>query len=98
MRILLYSFYQGADAFRTQHFTNLLTAFKYAYGLQVWPERPASSFLRPGTVATKRRRFSTMCTLRHNATSFYNSGIQNLIEYLLLLLGQQPSNLTTIHN
>ena len=74
VRLGLSSLHQGADALGAQNISHHASIFLNADRLQIGPEGPASRFLGPGTVATERRRFSTMRTLSHNATSFYNSG------------------------
>jgi len=62
--------YKRADALGAQHFANLSPVFIDANRLQVWAKSPASGLLRPRTVVTKSRLFSTMCTCSHNSTSF----------------------------
>lgn len=90
-------FYERADALGTQDLADLAPVFIDANGLQVWTKSPGSGLLRPGTVATKSRLFSTMSTCSHNCTSFarypyLKPGWQNIAP------GNQPSKFTTKNN
>jgi hypothetical protein len=68
---------QSADALCTQHLANFAPIFIHTNSLQVWAKSTGGGFLRPGTITTKSRFLSTMCTLCHNSTSFSNdSGIE----------------------
>ena len=67
--VSLTGLYQRADTLGTQHLADHTPVFEDTDRLQVRPESPTGRLLGPWTVATERRRFSTMCTLRHNATS-----------------------------
>jgi len=62
---LLFGFHQGFNAARAKHFTDHASIFHHADSLKVRTEGSSRSFLRPGTIVTEARLFSTVCTLRH---------------------------------
>jgi hypothetical protein len=62
--------YQGLNALGTQCLADFLAIDKNRDTLQIGFELTRGGFLRPGSVPTKRGRFSTILTLCHCPKSF----------------------------